>query len=108
MAADCPDNARLQARLAELEARNLRLEKINAALIKRVEEGHSLHSDGYAAFQHSVILAEQVRERTDALNQTLVELKSSNQQLSSARQHAETAHQHLIDAIESISDAFVL
>ncbi|MCY1347864.1 Sensor histidine kinase RcsC [compost metagenome] len=53
-------------------------------------------------------LAEQVRERTDALNQAMAELKSSNQLLSAARLRAETAHQHLLDAIECISDAFVL
>ncbi|MGM3151388.1 hypothetical protein, partial [Escherichia coli] len=58
--------------------------------------------------QHSVELAEQVRERTDALNQAMAELKGSNQLLSDARLRAETAHQHLVDAIESISDAFVL
>ena len=97
-----------EARLAALEAENARLRTINAALIERVESGHSLRSDGYAAFQHSVVLAEQVRERTDALNQAMTELKSSNQLLSDARLRAETAHQHLIDAIESISDAFVL
>ncbi|HSC85172.1 MAG TPA: PAS-domain containing protein, partial [Pseudomonas sp.] len=100
--------AELEARIAELESQNARLHTINAALIERVESGHSLRSDGYAAFQYSVVLAEQVRERTDALNQTMTELKSSNQLLSAARQRAETAHQHLIDAIESISDAFVL
>ncbi|MDH0895804.1 MULTISPECIES: hybrid sensor histidine kinase/response regulator NahK/ErcS' [unclassified Pseudomonas] len=108
LAAPPADCAELRARVAELEARNARLEKINAALIERVESGHSLRSDGYAAFQHSVILAEQVRERTDALNQAMTELKSSNQLLREARQRAETAHHHLIDAIESISDAFVL
>ncbi len=55
-----------------------------------------------------MVLAEQVRERTDALSQTMLELKASNQLLSDARLRAETAHQHLLDAIESISDAFVL
>ncbi|MWV18370.1 PAS domain-containing protein [Pseudomonas sp. L-22-4S-12] len=107
---DAPTIARteLEARVAELEAENARLRTINAALIERVESGHSLRSDGYAAFQHSVVLAEQVRERTDALNQALTELTSSNRLLSDARLRAETAHQHLIDAIESISDAFVL
>jgi PAS domain S-box-containing protein len=49
-----------------------------------------------------------VRERTDALNQAMAELKAGNHLLSEARLRAETAHQHLIDAIESISDAFVL
>lgn len=49
-----------------------------------------------------------MRERTDALNQAMAELKASNHLLSDARLRAETAHQHLVDAIESISDAFVL
>ncbi|MGF6590178.1 PAS domain S-box-containing protein [Pseudomonas sp. 2835] len=96
------------ARLAELQRANHKLLRINAALIERLESGAARPDDSYAAFQHSVVLAEQVRERTDALNQTLVELKASNHLLSDARLRAETAHQHLVDAIESISDAFVL
>ncbi len=102
------DEAELRARLAQLERDNLKLKRINAALIERVESAHARGDDAYAAFQHSVVLAEQVRERTDALNQAMAELKSSNQLLSDARLRAETAHQHLIDAIESISDGFVL
>ena len=101
-------SAELQARCAALEQENAKLRRINAALIERVESIHSRGDDAYAAFQHSVVLSEQVRERTDALNQAMAELKSSNQLLSDARLRAETAHQHLIDAIESISDAFVL
>ena len=102
------DEAELRARLAQLERDNLKLKRINAALIERVESAHARGDDAYAAFQHSVVLAEQVRERTDSLNQAMAELKSSNQLLSDARLRAETAHQHLIDAIESISDGFVL
>lgn len=102
------DTVELHARCQALEKENLKLKRINAALIERVESVHSRGDDAYAAFQHSVVLAEQVRERTDALNQAMAELKSSNQLLSDARLRAETAHQHLIDAIESISDGFVL
>src|SRR3990167_8018455 len=105
---DAVDVAELQARCAALEKDNHKLKRINTALIERVESVHSRGDDAYAAFQHSVVLAEQVRERTDALNQAMAELKSSNQLLSDARMRAETAHQHLIDAIESISDGFVL
>lgn len=94
--------------MAALHSDNHKLRRINAALIERVESSASRRDDSYAAFQHSVVLAEQVRERTDALNQAMAELKGSNQLLSEARLRAETAHQHLIDAIESISDAFVL
>ena len=108
LAAPVEAEAELRARLAQLERDNLKLKRINAALIERVESAHARGDDAYAAFQHSVVLAEQVRERTDALNQAMAELKSSNQLLSDARLRAETAHQHLIDAIESISDGFVL
>ena len=98
----------LLARQAELERENRKLARINAALIERVESSGAGRDAPYAAFQYSVVLAEQVRERTDALSQTMLELKASNQLLSDARLRAETAHQHLLDAIESISDAFVL
>ncbi|MBD9515941.1 hybrid sensor histidine kinase/response regulator NahK/ErcS' [Pseudomonas sp. PDM22] len=102
-----PD-AELRARIAELERDNHKLQRINGALIERVESATSRGDNAYGAFQHSVVLAEQVRERTDALSEAMVELKSSNQLLSDARLRAETAHQYLLDAIESISDAFVL
>ncbi len=95
-------------RQAELERENYKLRRINAALIERIESSNTGRDASYAAFQHSVELAEQVRERTDALNQAMAELKASNRLLSDARLRAETAHQHLVDAIESISDAFVL
>ncbi|MCJ0973525.1 PAS-domain containing protein [Pseudomonas sp. PS1] len=100
--------AELLGRQADLERENQKLRRINAALIERVESSGTGRDASYAAFQHSVELAEQVRERTDALNQAMAELKASNRLLSDARLRAETAHQHLVDAIESISDAFVL
>ncbi|GLK92124.1 hybrid sensor histidine kinase/response regulator [Pseudomonas turukhanskensis] len=100
--------ANLRLELEQLREDKRKLQRINAALIERVESSASRRDDSYAAFQHSVVLAEQVRERTDALNQAMAELKASNQLLSDARLRAETAHQHLIDAIESISDGFVL
>ncbi|MGN8273762.1 hybrid sensor histidine kinase/response regulator NahK/ErcS' [Pseudomonas sp. SMN5] len=103
-----PAIAELQAQIASLQDENRKLRRINAALIERVESGVTRGNDPYAAFQHSVVLAEQVRERTDALNQAMAELKAGNHLLGEARLRAETAHRHLIDAIESISDAFVL
>src|SRR5690606_24215975 len=101
-------DADLQARLDALERENVRLKRINAALIERVESRGAPPDDAYAAFQYSVELAEPVRERTDALNQAMAELKASNHLLLEARSRAEVAHQHLTDAIESISDGFVL
>ena len=82
--------AELEARLASLEKDNQKLSRINAALIERIESGVTRGNDPYAAFQHSVVLAEQVRERTDALNQAMAELKASNHLLINARLRAET------------------
>ncbi|GGE80412.1 hypothetical protein GCM10011533_36060 [Streptosporangium jomthongense] len=102
-----PDTSLLQ-RIATLEADNERLRKICDALIERVESGTAHKPDPYAAFEHSVVLAEQVRERTEALSQAMDELRSSNKALNRAREEAETTRQRLSDAIESIADGFVL
>lgn len=95
-------------RIAELEAENQRLRSIRDALIVRVESGAGHKPAPYAAFEHSVILAEQVRERTEALNLAMDELKASNKALSRAREEDETSRQRLSDAIENIADGFVL
>ncbi|WP_432472972.1 NahK/ErcS family hybrid sensor histidine kinase/response regulator [Amphritea sp. HPY] len=102
------DTQRLQQRIDQLEQENQKLQKINRVLIERVEVSATTRTDPYAAFEHSVALAEQVRERTEALNIALADLKVSNQALTRAKLEAEITHQRLIDAIESISDAFVL
>lgn len=94
--------------LARLREENRKLRRINEALIERVESSSVQRGASYAAFQHSVELAEQVRERTDELNQAMARLQAGNRLISEARARAETAHHHLIDAIESVSDAFVL
>ncbi|EPJ2808306.1 PAS domain-containing hybrid sensor histidine kinase/response regulator [Pseudomonas putida] len=91
--------AELQAEVTRLQHQNHKLQRINGALIERIESGVTRGNDPYAAFQHSVVLAEQVRERTDALNQAMAELKAVNRLLSEARQRAETAHQHQIRLI---------
>lgn len=103
-----PDTLALEARVAELEEQNEKLSRINQVLIERMETGSSNRSAPYAAFEHSVVLAEQVRERTEELNVALGELQVSNQALQQANQQAATAHNRLVDAIESISDAFAL
>ena len=94
--------------IAQLRLENKKLKLINQSLIERVEAGSSMSAAPYAAFEHSAVLAEQVRDRTEALSITMAELKVSNRALKEANQEAALAHQRLIDAIESISDAFVL
>lgn len=98
----------LRARIAQLEAENTKLHRINDALITRVEAGSSNQYDPYATFEHSVHLAQQVREKTEALNDTLETLETTNRALTQANQQSELFKQRFIDAIESINDAFVL
>jgi len=81
--------AELLAEVARLQQDNHKLARINAALIERIESGMAQGNNPYTTFQHSVVLAEQVRERTDALNQAMAELKASNHLLINARLRAE-------------------
>ncbi len=60
--------------------------------MERVESGASPNSAPYAAFERSVLLAEQVRERTDALHRTLDELSQVNARLLAANAEAEAAN----------------
>ncbi|GGI94135.1 hybrid sensor histidine kinase/response regulator [Shewanella hanedai] len=94
--------------ITELKLQNSKLAKINQVLMKRVEEGGGNQNEPYAAFEHSVHLAEQVKEKTQALNETLAQLERSNRALKLANEQANIFRQRFIDAIESISDAFVL
>jgi len=98
----------LESKIEQLEEENRKLRKINNVLIERVEAGGSQGANPYSAFEHSVVLAEQVRERTDALHSVLSELKASHRDLKEANDQAALANQRVVDAIESISDAFVL
>lgn len=70
----------LQALLEE----NRRLKKVNAALIERIEAGSAYNAAPYAAFEHAATLAEQVRERTEALSAAMAELRQTNQALEEA------------------------
>ncbi|WP_416137827.1 NahK/ErcS family hybrid sensor histidine kinase/response regulator [Halomonas sp. HK25] len=63
-----------EARAALLAEENTRLRRICGALIERVESSGVPGGAPYAAFEHSVLLAEQVRERTETLQRTLGEL----------------------------------
>ncbi|MFP5301794.1 hybrid sensor histidine kinase/response regulator [Cobetia sp. SIMBA_158] len=89
--------------LAALRARNRQLEKINAALIERVESSSPSPSAPYAAFEHAVLLADQVRERTDALHRTLDELGALNRRLTAAKAAAEAANHSKTRFLAAIS-----
>lgn len=100
-----PSLAQENRRLLE---ENRKLRKINQVLIERIEDGGSVGNQPYATFEHSVQLAQQVKETTQTLNETLAELERSKRALKAENEQANLFKQRFIDAIESISDAFVL
>lgn len=95
-------------RIAELEAEVERLNRVNLALMNRVERSMDLHGSAFALFQTASLLEQQVRERTAALETALHDIERSNRDIQSAKQLVETAQSRLNDALEAISDGFVL
>ena len=77
-----PDDAGLRER--ELLEENARLRRIAAALMERVESAGVAGGAPYAAFEHAVLLAEQVRERTETLQHTLAELHAAKAEAEAA------------------------
>lgn len=102
------DSASSISELDALRYENSKLKKINQVLIQRIENGLGNHTGAYASFESAVILSDKVRERTIQLQQALNDLEDVNNDLTVAKREAEDKHHLLIDAIESISDAFVL
>lgn len=91
--------ARPRSRVTELDDREAtllerirRLEKINAALMDRVERSMDVHGNAYSLFQTAINLELQVRARTDELTQVLRRLEQSNAELRRAKEEAEQAN----------------
>lgn len=97
----------LQKALEEQKRENEKLEKINAALMYRMEEGGFNHHS-YRAFEHAVQLSEKVSEKTEELQSVLQKLERSNADLVRANQETHQVKQRLHDAIESTNQAMVL
>ncbi|MDW7747740.1 hybrid sensor histidine kinase/response regulator [Halomonas sp.] len=77
-----PDDAGPRER--ELLEENARLRRIATALMERVESAGVAGGAPYAAFEHAVLLAEQVRERTETLQRTLAELHAAKAEAEAA------------------------
>lgn len=95
-------------RIEELEQQVTRLTKINDALMKRVERSIDYHGNSFSLFQTAILLENQVRDRTEELNNALSNLEQSNTALTVANEEAETARTRLTDAIDSLSEGFTL
>ncbi|XKE47534.1 hybrid sensor histidine kinase/response regulator [Halomonas organivorans] len=82
---------------------NARLRRICGALIERVESAGMAGGAPYGAFEHAVLLAEQVRERTDSLHRTLEALGEANTRLEAARAEAEAANRSKTRFLAAVS-----
>ncbi len=99
MAAALPDSQCLSAPPdaaggePRLEAQLARLEKINRVLMDRVERNMDMPDGAFTLFQAAISLEGKVRERTAALESTLLELESANSRLQEAKEAAVAASQ---------------
>jgi signal transduction histidine kinase/CheY-like chemotaxis protein len=76
----------------DLERRNVKLAKINAALMQRVERSMDYQANAYSMFQTAIGLETQVRVRTEELKAALNRLECANDELTRARDGAERAN----------------
>ena len=95
-------------RLATLERENAKLRKINRVLMDRVERSMDFQGNAFSLFQTAIVLESKVRERTVAVEAALRQIESANSALSLAKEREETAKQRLSEAIEAISEGFIL
>jgi signal transduction histidine kinase len=95
-------------RIVELETRIEKLNRINAALINRVERSTDLHGSAFSLFETAIALEGRVRERTAELEAAMAKLAASNAALALARDEADTARRHLADAINSVNEGFAI
>ncbi len=85
-----------------------KLLKINAALMRRVEQNTDDSGAAYAQFQRAALLEEEVRRRTQDLERVLDLLNDSNARLAEANRETENARKNLTNAIETVQEGFAL
>ncbi len=96
------------SRIAALESEVAKLRRINNSLIRRVELNTDHQGNSFSLFQTAILLENQVRDRTEEVQQALWKLEESNRELSHAKEEADTAWERLYEAIESLSEGFAL
>lgn len=94
--------------MAALREQVRRLEKINQALMDRVERSTDIQGSAFSMFETAITLEAMVRERTGELEEALGRLSEVNAALETAHSDADAARVRLRDAIESLSDGFAL
>ncbi|MEA1673365.1 NahK/ErcS family hybrid sensor histidine kinase/response regulator [Nitrospirillum sp. BR 11163] len=103
-----PADADAARRVADLEQQVAKLTRINQALMDRVERHVDGQGSAFSLFQTAISLEDQVRSRTQSLEEALVDLERSYQEAAKAREQAETARLRLFTAIEAVSGGFAL
>jgi signal transduction histidine kinase/ActR/RegA family two-component response regulator len=93
----------MSAEIAALQAELARQQKINAALIRRVERDMDVQGDAFSLFQAATVLEKKVHERTAALEAALDELQRFNRELRSAKDAAEAAARSKDEFLASMS-----
>ncbi|TMV09111.1 response regulator [Ruegeria sediminis] len=91
-----------------LERQNEKLLKITETLMRRVEQSSAASGAAYAQFQRAVMLEEEIRARTIALEKALDLLNESNAKLAQANAETEAARSNLTNAIETVQEGFAL
>jgi signal transduction histidine kinase/DNA-binding NarL/FixJ family response regulator len=86
-----------------LRSRNARLEKINRALMDRVERSMDQQGSAYSLFQTATAMEGELRKRTAALRSTMEELERSNRDLSTAKELADAANRAKSDFLANMS-----
>lgn len=94
--------------ITQLRARVRQLEKINSALMDRVERSIDMEGGAFSMFETAIALEAVVRDRTSALENAMSELNRVIAELAAANDDATAARILLRDAIESLSDGFAL
>ncbi len=97
-----------QVVFTDLEQKVLKLEKVNRALMGRVERSMDFSVTGFSLFQTAILLEDKVKVRTRDLESTLSDLSTAYSRLQEARDEAEVAKQNLTAAIEAVSEGFAL
>ena len=87
----------------ELRRELAKLQKINAKLISRVERSYDQGPNAYALFETAIALENQVRRRTQEVQQALRSVEQANQDLQRAKEQAEAANLLKSSVLTSIS-----
>jgi len=91
------------SKLETLEREVARLRKINGVLLQRVERDMDLQDGAFSLFHAATNLEHKVRERTAALERTLLELERSNGELKRAKEAADAASQAKSEFLANMS-----